>query len=113
MAANHTGLQMSTVRNLLMAWVLTLPVASVSLQPSFTAAYPMKQGDTLILHASTYTSNGANLTGRLVTWVSTNSRVVSVTASSGSPDAVVTAAGQGTALILAVPWNWHGLASAA
>jgi len=29
----------------------------------------------------------ANLTGRLVTWVSTNSRVVSVTASSGSPDA--------------------------
>jgi PiT family inorganic phosphate transporter len=27
MAANHTGLQMSTVRNLLLAWVLTLPVA--------------------------------------------------------------------------------------
>jgi len=27
MAANHTGLQWSTVRNLLMAWVLTLPVA--------------------------------------------------------------------------------------
>ncbi|MDR3428276.1 MULTISPECIES: inorganic phosphate transporter [Silvimonas] len=27
MAANHSGLQMSTVRNLLMAWVLTLPVA--------------------------------------------------------------------------------------
>jgi PiT family inorganic phosphate transporter len=27
MAANHTGLQMATVRNLLMAWVLTLPVA--------------------------------------------------------------------------------------
>nr|WP_275427636.1 hypothetical protein [Stenotrophomonas maltophilia] len=27
MAANGSGLQMSTVRNLLMAWVLTLPVA--------------------------------------------------------------------------------------
>jgi inorganic phosphate transporter, PiT family len=27
MAANHTGLQMATVRNLLLAWVLTLPVA--------------------------------------------------------------------------------------
>jgi PiT family inorganic phosphate transporter len=27
MAANKTGLQMSTVRNLLMAWVLTLPAA--------------------------------------------------------------------------------------
>jgi PiT family inorganic phosphate transporter len=27
MAANRTGLQMSTVRNLLMAWVLTLPVS--------------------------------------------------------------------------------------
>jgi PiT family inorganic phosphate transporter len=27
MAANHSGIQMSTVRNLLLAWVLTLPVA--------------------------------------------------------------------------------------
>jgi inorganic phosphate transporter, PiT family len=27
MAANHTGLQMSTVRNLALAWVLTLPIA--------------------------------------------------------------------------------------
>jgi phosphate/sulfate permease len=27
MMANHSGLQWSTVRNLLMAWVLTLPVA--------------------------------------------------------------------------------------
>src|ERR1700751_1281880 len=27
MAANHSGLQWSTVRSLLMAWVLTLPVA--------------------------------------------------------------------------------------
>ena len=27
MAANHSGLQWSTVRNLALAWVLTLPVA--------------------------------------------------------------------------------------
>jgi PiT family inorganic phosphate transporter len=27
MAANHTGLQLSTVRNLALAWVLTLPAA--------------------------------------------------------------------------------------
>lgn len=27
MAANHSGLQWGTVRNLLMAWVLTLPAA--------------------------------------------------------------------------------------
>jgi PiT family inorganic phosphate transporter len=27
MAANRSGLQMSTVRNLVMAWVLTLPAA--------------------------------------------------------------------------------------
>jgi PiT family inorganic phosphate transporter len=26
MAANHSGLQMDTLRNVLMAWVLTLPV---------------------------------------------------------------------------------------
>jgi len=29
MAANRSGLQMSTIRNLLMAWVLTLPVSIV------------------------------------------------------------------------------------
>ena len=29
MAANHSGLQWTTIRNLLMAWVLTLPVSIV------------------------------------------------------------------------------------
>jgi PiT family inorganic phosphate transporter len=29
MAANHSGLQWGTVRNLLMAWVLTLPTSIV------------------------------------------------------------------------------------
>jgi len=29
MAANHSGIQLSTVRNLALAWVLTLPVAMV------------------------------------------------------------------------------------
>ena len=82
--------------------VLALPVASVSVQPSFAGAYQMKQGDTLALHANLFTSSGANLTGRLVTWVSTNSRVVSISATSGSPDAVATAIGQGTALVSAI-----------
>ena len=82
--------------------VLELPVASVSLQPSFTTAYQMKQGDTLALHANLFTANGVNLTGRLVSWVSTNSRVVSIAASNGSPDAVATAVGQGTALVSAI-----------
>jgi len=27
MAANHSGIQMGTVKNLLLAWVLTLPAA--------------------------------------------------------------------------------------
>src|SRR5205823_6159135 len=82
--------------------VLELPVASVSLQPFFTTAYPMKQGDTLALHANLFTANGANLTGRPVTWVSTNSRVASISFSTGSPDAIVTAVGQGTAVISAI-----------
>jgi PiT family inorganic phosphate transporter len=29
MAANHSGIQLSTVRNLALAWILTLPVAMV------------------------------------------------------------------------------------
>jgi PiT family inorganic phosphate transporter len=42
MAANHSGLQMATVRNLLMAWVLTLPISillSGSLFWLFTRAF--------------------------------------------------------------------------
>ena len=35
MAANGSGLQMATVRNLLMAWVLTLP-AAITLRPAST-----------------------------------------------------------------------------
>jgi hypothetical protein len=79
-----------------------LPVAAVAVQPSFTGAYQMKQGDTLALHANLITASGVNLTGRLVTWVSTNSRVVSISATTGSPDAVATAVGQGTALVSAI-----------
>ena len=29
MAANHTGIQMATVRSLAMAWILTLPAAMI------------------------------------------------------------------------------------
>src|SRR6202046_5737477 len=38
MAANHSGLQMGTVRNLLLAWVLTLP-ASITLAAGFFWAF--------------------------------------------------------------------------
>ena len=39
MAANHSGLQWGTVRNLAMAWVLTLP-ASIILAAGFVCAVP-------------------------------------------------------------------------
>jgi PiT family inorganic phosphate transporter len=40
MAANRSGLQMSTVRNLLMAWVLTLP-CSILLAGGLYAVFSM------------------------------------------------------------------------
>src|SRR5262249_29886851 len=66
----------------------------------YTAPYPMKQGDKLSLHANTFTSNGGSLTDRAITWVTTNSRVVSI--SSSGADAVAQAVGSGTAIISAV-----------
>lgn len=82
--------------------VVQLPVSSVSILPSFTAPYPMKQGDTLSLTANVFAVNGATLTGRSVSWVTTNSKVVSITSTGGSPTAVVNAVGQGTAIISAI-----------
>ena len=43
MAANHSGLQWATVRNLLMAWVLTLP-ASIMLAASLFYAFRRLSG---------------------------------------------------------------------
>ncbi len=80
--------------------VLTLPVSSVSIQPAYTAPYPLTQGQTLTLTAGVFAANGAVLTGRTISWVTTNSKVASI-ASSGST-AVITAVGQGTALISAI-----------
>ena len=37
MAANHSGLQWNTIRNLLMAWVLTLPVSIGTIRPAVLA----------------------------------------------------------------------------
>src|SRR6202042_1524007 len=37
MAANHSGLQMNTLRNLLLAWVLTLPVCLILGAGTFSA----------------------------------------------------------------------------
>jgi inorganic phosphate transporter, PiT family len=44
MAANKTGLQWGTVRNLLMAWVLTLPV-SILLSGSLFWAFTRMSGN--------------------------------------------------------------------
>ena len=39
MAANHSGLQMDTLRNLLLAWVLTLPVCVLLGASLFAAGF--------------------------------------------------------------------------
>jgi len=77
-----------------------LPVDSLSLLPYATSAFQLKQGDTLAIHANLYTANGAALTDRTVTWISSNSRVVTIAGSGYS--AVAQAVGAGTALITAV-----------
>ncbi len=67
--------------------MIELPVASVSILPSFAAPYSMKQGDTLTFQASVFAANGATLTGRQISWVTTNGKVVSLTAAANSPPA--------------------------
>ena len=73
-----------------------VPVATVTVSAPTT---PMVVGGTQQLTATTTDAGGASLTGRLVTWVSSNTSVLTVSAS-GSP-ATVTAVGVGTATITA------------
>lgn len=82
--------------------VVAVPVAAVSIQPYSSSVYQLTQGQTLSLTASTFAPNGGSLPGRVITWVSSNSKVVSVTAGTGSTSAVATAVGAGTALITAI-----------
>jgi PiT family inorganic phosphate transporter len=44
MAANHSGIQMATVRNLIVAWVLTLPVCVM------LGAFTFAAGNYIVLH---------------------------------------------------------------
>ncbi|HVH67112.1 MAG TPA: Ig-like domain-containing protein, partial [Gemmatimonadales bacterium] len=73
--------------------VANVPVASVSVSP---ASVSLQVGATGQLSAVTKDSTGATLTGRLVTWASSNTSVATV-----SPSGVVTAKAAGTATITA------------
>jgi len=76
--------------------VTPAPVASVTVSAPTT---PMIVGGTQQLTATTRDANGNTLSGRTITWVSSNTAVLTVSAS-GSP-ATVTAVGVGTATITA------------
>ena len=73
-----------------------VPVATVTLSAPTT---PMVVGGTQPLTATTTDAGGASLTGRLVTWVSSNTSVLTVSPSGYT--VTVTAVGPGTATITA------------
>ena len=62
MAANGSGLQMATIRNLLMAWVLTLPAAICCRQASTycsrTCSEYRRCGGVAAMQAAASTGNG-------------------------------------------------------
>ena len=72
---------------------ISVPVASVALQPTSVSLAP---GETAPLQATTKSSSGTVLTGRVVTFSSNNTGVARV-----SSDGVVTAIAPGTAVITA------------
>ncbi len=55
--------------------VVAVPVAAVSIQPYSNSVYQLTQGQTLTVTAATFAPNGGALPGRVITWVSTNSKV--------------------------------------
>ncbi|MBI3470987.1 MAG: hypothetical protein HY013_06500, partial [Candidatus Solibacter usitatus] len=79
--------------------VLLLPVATVALTPTSSGVLRMKLADTVQLTALTLAANGANLTGRVVTWSTSNNRVVSIQASGAT--AQLKAVGGGSAFVSA------------
>ncbi len=78
--------------------VLRLPVASI--QVRVQSPVKMNLGDTLTLLAVTLAANGGELTGRDISWTTTNGRVVAVQGNGSS--AVIKAVGGGTANVTAV-----------
>lgn len=77
-----------------------VPVGSVVIAGLATGgSFTLSQGQTMTLSASVLDKLGNPLTGRYISWVSTSSQVVSVTASGAT--ATLTAVGGGTATVLA------------
>ena len=77
-----------------------LPVAAVALSGAAgSSSVSMKLGDTLTLSATALNSTGQSLAGRVFSWSTTNSRVVTIQASADS--AVLTAVGGGSASVTA------------
>ena len=75
------------------------PVAAVLLSAA-SDTLNMKLGDTVEVTASTYSALGQELTGRIVSWITSNSRVVSIEAN--GPRARLRAVGGGSAVVTAV-----------
>jgi uncharacterized protein (TIGR03437 family) len=79
--------------------VILFPVGALSITAGGSTVQ-MNLGDTLNVQATAYSATGQQLIGRAITFVSTNSHVVSI--QSNGPSATLTAVGGGTARITAV-----------
>ena len=79
--------------------VILFPVGALSIT-SGGSTVQMNLGDTLNVQVNTYSATGQQLIGRAITFVSTNSHVVSVQSAGAS--ATLTAVGGGTAKVTAV-----------
>ncbi len=79
--------------------VILFPVGALSIT-SGGSTVQMNLGDTLNVQVNTYSATGQQLIGRAITFVSTNSHVVSVQSTGAS--ATLTAVGGGTAKVTAV-----------
>jgi uncharacterized protein (TIGR03437 family) len=79
--------------------ILKLPVDTVTLTPTSGGTIRMKLGESVQLTALLLAANGANLTGRVVNWTTSNSRVVTIQANGAM--AALKAAGGGMAFVQA------------
>ena len=86
------------------------PVAAIAITGVHTGgSISLNLGQTVTLTANLTAPDGSVLTGRPVSWTSTNSQVVSIQAAANGATAVVTAAGAGAAAVQA---SSAGVASA-
>ena len=95
----HVGLASDTANVL----VTTIPVASVVVSP---ASVPLDVGETAQLTATAQDSNGATLSGRVITWSSGNTAVATVSSSG-----LVTARAAGSATVTATSEGKSGTAA--